>query len=183
MDIWDRLDDFHFAYANLHGDGSVTARIESVENVQEWTKAGVMIRTTLDPDSPNAMLLATPGGIVSFQYRRRASEITSQVYTPSSRIQLPHWVRLIRQGNQFTAQHSSDGAIWQQVQDPSGNPAAVEIPMGETVYIGLAVNSRDGVRTAEAHISHVTTTGNVNPAGQFTDSRDIPSQFPSALDE
>jgi len=92
MDIWDRLDDFHFAYANLHGDGSVTARIESVENVQEWTKAGVMIRTTLDPDSPNAMLLATPGGIVSFQYRRRASEITSQVYTPSSRIQLPHWV-------------------------------------------------------------------------------------------
>jgi hypothetical protein len=174
MDIYDRFDDFHFAYATLRSDGSITAEIESIENVHEWTKAGVMIRGTLEPDSPNAMLLATPSAIVSFQYRRRASEVTDQIYTSSKSIQLPHWVRLTRQGNYFLAQHSTEGATWHDVLDASGRSAWAEIPMDEPVYIGLAVNSRDATKTARARISHVTTTGNVSPAGSFTESQDIP---------
>jgi len=181
-DIWGRFDDFHFVYKELHGDGSIAARIGSIENVQEWTKAGVMIRATLEPDSPNAMVLATPSGIVSFQYRPKAFEITKQMDMPLDRIQLPHWVRLTRQGNRFTAQHATDNVNWQDVEDPSGRPATVEIPMGPTVYIGLAANSRDVTRTAEARISHVTTTGSISPAGPFTESQDIPSQSPSVPD-
>jgi hypothetical protein len=48
--------------------------------------------------------------------------------------------------------------------------------MEETVYVGLAVNSRDLQKTAEARISHVSTTGDVSPAGLFTHSQDI--RFP-----
>jgi hypothetical protein len=47
------------------------------------------------------------------------------------------------------------------------------ISMPDRVYIGLAVASHDNKETVEAHISHVTTTGNVSPSGPFTESQDI----------
>jgi tetratricopeptide (TPR) repeat protein len=67
LDIWDNADEFHFAYARLQGDGSITARIDSVEYVHGWTKAGVMIRNTLDPASQHGIVLISPSGMVAFQ--------------------------------------------------------------------------------------------------------------------
>jgi hypothetical protein len=43
--------------------------------------------------------------------------------------------------------------------------------------VHLAVNYREGTRTAAARISHVTTTGGVSPPGPFTESQGIPSNF------
>jgi serine/threonine protein kinase/tetratricopeptide (TPR) repeat protein len=179
-DIWETFDDFHFAHKRLQGNGSITARIDSIENANEWTKAGVMIRSTLEPGSPHAMMLMTPGGRLSFQYRHRDAEPASAISTPPNSIQPPHWVRLVRQDYRFTAQDSNDGVTWQDVLDSSDQPVIIEIPMDEMVYIGLAVTSHDINKTAGARISHVTTTGNVSPAGPFTESRDIPSQLPAS---
>jgi serine/threonine protein kinase len=183
VDIWQTFDDFHFAYAGLKGDGSITARIESVENVNEWTKAGVMIRSTLDAESPNAMVLITPRGIVSFQYRRKASELTNQIYERSNRANFPHWLRLIRQGDSLIAQHSVDGTVWSYFVDSTGRSLHIEIPMDETVYIGLAVTSHTVVSAAEARFSHVTINGQLNPQLPFTQSCDIPREFPPAHHE
>jgi tetratricopeptide (TPR) repeat protein len=173
-DIWETFDDLHFAYKRLQGNGSITARIDSIQNTNEWTKAGVMIRSTLEPDSPNAMVLVTPSGRLSFQYRCTDFASTSALYTPPNSIPLPHWVRLARQGNRFTAQHSEDGVTWQDVLDFSDQPAMIEIAMDEMVYIGLAVTSHDVSKTTEVCITHVTTTGNMSHAGPFTESQDIP---------
>jgi serine/threonine protein kinase len=177
-DIWDTIDDFHFAYKSLHGDGSIAARIDSIENANEWTKAGVMIRSTSEPGSPNVMLVVTPSGRLSFQFRPTIAGPTYGLYTPPGNIELPHWVRMARQGNHFTARHSSDGVTWEDVLDASSQPAKIEIPMDATVYIGLAVTSHDVTRTAEARFSHVTTTGNLNPLGPLTESSDITLRFP-----
>jgi serine/threonine protein kinase len=183
VDIWQTFDDFHFAYAGLKGDGSITARIESVENVNEWTKAGVMIRSTLDAESPNAMVLITPRGIVSFQYRPKASELTNQIYERSSKANLPHWLRLIRQGDRFIAQRSIDGTNWDYIVDSTGHSFQIEITMDETVYIGLAVTSHSVVSAAKAHFSHVTISGQMNPQLPFKQSCDIPREFPPAHHE
>jgi hypothetical protein len=43
-DIWSTADAFQFAYQTLAGDGSITARVASLSNINEWTKAGVMMR-------------------------------------------------------------------------------------------------------------------------------------------
>lgn len=126
-------------------------------------------------------MLVTPSGRLSFQYRRKDAQPTDAIYTPPNSIQLPHWVRLTRQGNRFTAQHSSDGARWQDVPDTSDQQATIEIPMDETIYIGLAVTSHEVSRTAEASISNVTTTGNVSTIGPFTESQDIPSNIPPII--
>jgi Tol biopolymer transport system component/tetratricopeptide (TPR) repeat protein len=178
VDIWQTFDDFHFAYARLKGNCSITARIENVENVDEWTKAGIMIRSTLDAESPNATVLVTPRGIVSFQYRPKASEFTNQIYERSNRGNLPNWLRLIRQGDYFIAQHSIDGTVWNYFVDSTGNSLHIEIPMDETVYIGLAVTSHSVVSAAEARFSRVIISGQLNPQLPFAQSCDIPREFP-----
>ena len=137
-----------------------------------------MIRRTLEPESANAMLLVTPNGRLSFQYRSIEGTITQGIHTPPATIQTSHWLRLVRQGNRFSARHSDDGVAWQNVLDASGQPVMVEIPMDETVYIGLAVTSHDPAKTTEARFSHVTTAGQVYPSGPFTESQDIPSLLP-----
>ncbi|MBN2315915.1 MAG: LamG domain-containing protein, partial [Sedimentisphaerales bacterium] len=43
-DIWGTADEFHYAYKTLSGAGSITARVVSVQNTNDWAKAGVMIR-------------------------------------------------------------------------------------------------------------------------------------------
>ncbi|HUU18156.1 MAG TPA: hypothetical protein VMW72_13480 [Sedimentisphaerales bacterium] len=96
VDIWDTIDELHFAYKTLNGDGCITAQIDSVENVHEWTKAGVMIRNTLDATSENAMVLVTPIGRMAFQYRHAKAATTYSTYIPVGTVQLPHWVRLTR---------------------------------------------------------------------------------------
>ena len=49
--IWREADQSHYAQSTLNGDGSITARIESVEPMHERTKVGVMMRETTGPDS------------------------------------------------------------------------------------------------------------------------------------
>jgi PLD-like domain len=48
-DIWGSADAFHTAYQSLTGDGQMVARVASLSNVASWTKAGVMIRSSLAP--------------------------------------------------------------------------------------------------------------------------------------
>jgi serine/threonine protein kinase len=172
-DIWDVSDDFHFAFKTLRGDGSLTARIDSVQNVHSWTKVGIMVRETLEPPSRHASLFIVPAGVMAVQRRSAEGGITlGQGGTKP--VAFPRWVRLTRRGNLFTAQHSNDGVSWEEVRSPDPNrPSTVEISMAETVHIGLALASHDARRVATARIAHVTATGNVSPAGPFTVSEDI----------
>ena len=44
-DIWNAADEFRYAYMTLNGDGSITARVDGLDNAAStWVKAGVMIR-------------------------------------------------------------------------------------------------------------------------------------------
>jgi len=153
-DIWDIADQFHFAYKNLTGAGSIIARVNSVDNTNGWAKAGVMIRETLDADSTHAMMVVTPLQGISFQ-RRNATGGTSASDTTGG-ISAPYWVKMERDlsGN-FTASSSTNGSTWQMLGTPDN------ITMGANVYIGLAVTSHDAALTCQAVFSNVATTGNV----------------------
>ena len=154
-DIWNTADEFHFAFKTLNGAGSIIARVESVENTNDWAKAGVMIRETLDAGSKHAMAVVTPAQGVSFQ-RRNDTGGTSASDTIGE-ISAPHWVKIERDlsGN-FTASHSTDGSTWEMVGLPDN------ISMGANVYIGLAVTSTDASLTCRAVFSNVTTSSNVS---------------------
>jgi hypothetical protein len=159
-DIWNvngvEADEFHFAYKMLSGAGSITARVDSVDNTNAWAKAGVMIRETLDPDSAHAFACITPGNGVAMQYRPSTGG-TSGNYNQTG-LAAPYSVKLERgiSGN-FTVSHSANGTSFQ----PVTGALVQNIPMGANVYIGLALTSHDAAQTCQAVFSNVTTTGNV----------------------
>ena len=158
-DIWGTADEFHFAYKMLSGVGSIVARVESVDPTNNWAKAGVMIRETLEPGSKHAMTVVTPAQGVSFQRRVETDNTSSN--TDAAGLAAPYWVKIERDlaGN-FTGSRSADGSTWEMIG------VWENIQMGANVYIGLAVTSHDAALTCQVVFTNVTTTGNVT--GQWT---------------
>jgi len=162
-DITGAADEFHYAFKTLTGPGSIVARVNSITNTNQWAKAGVMIRETLNPDSTHAMTFVTPGQGVVFEYRTGTGLNNVGAAGQETGITAPHWVKLERDtaGN-FIASRSANGTTWESV----GGAIHQNIPMTSNVYIGLALTSHDAAQTCQAVFSNVTTTGNVS--GQWT---------------
>jgi hypothetical protein len=157
-DIWGNADQFHFAWKELSGAGSIVAKVESVSDTDPWAKAGVMIRDTLDADSRHAMMVITPTQGVSFQ-RRRTVEGSSSEDTEAG-ITAPQWVKLERTAGGFVrAYYSTDGSTWTQLGTP------LTMTMNTPMYIGLAVTSHNAGVACEAVFSNVTSDG----TGQWVD--------------
>jgi hypothetical protein len=177
-DIWSTADEFHYAFKQLNGVGSIIAKVESVENTNVWSKAGVMIRETLDPGSKFAAVYITPTNAdgtptngCRFQVRidtdgsATSDSSPTLIATPEQMaITAPYWIKLERDvaGN-FRGYYSSNGSNWQSlVLRPN-------ISMGSNVYIGLALTSHDAALTCEAVFSGVQTTGTVTGQWQSQD--------------
>ena len=71
-DIQGTADAFRFVYMTVTGDCTIIARVVSVQNIDPWSKAGVMIRQSLDAGAANAFIAVTPGNGVTWQYRSSA---------------------------------------------------------------------------------------------------------------
>ena len=173
-DIGGTSDEFHYAFKQLTGAGSITVKVESLTDTHSWARAGVMIRDTLDAGSPHAMVVVTPNGRVAFGFRELASQESYSTHTATGTISGPHWVRLTRSGiDLFKAEHSADGVNWAPVE--SGNPqdpSGWNISMGQTVHVGLLVSAHDATEVGEATFSNLSITGNVLP-GPITESADV----------
>jgi hypothetical protein len=156
-DIWGSADEFHFAFKTLSGTGSITARVNSVENTHVWAKAGVMIRETLEPGSKHVFACVTPGSGVAFQ--RRITADTDMTGSTEAGITAPHWVKIERDASgNFTVSRSDNGSSWVAVADS----IPINVPMTSNVYIGLALTSHNANATCQAVFTNVTTTGNVS---------------------
>src|SRR6266446_59656 len=147
-DIWSTADAFHYVYQPLNGDGKIVARIATQQNTDPWAKAGVMIRETLDPGAANAAVVITPTNGVALDRRKSTNGTTVNTRVTGAGIVAPYWVKLIRQGNVFSAYHSADGSTWKQI-------GSATIPMSSNVLIGLAVTSRNNTVSSQATFDHV----------------------------
>jgi regulation of enolase protein 1 (concanavalin A-like superfamily) len=164
-DIYQTTDQFRYAYKQLTGNGSITARIDSIQNTNEWAKAGVMIRQGLTAGVVQAHMIGTPSGRIEFMPRLTAGASATGTATTAGTTPMPQWVRVTRNGNVFTGEYSSDGKTWTQV---TGTTPAT-IVMTDPVCIGLVVNSHIATTLCEVKFSSVSTTGNVTGAWQLAE--------------
>lgn len=153
-DIWGSNDGIHFAYAQVSGDVTMVARVAQIKATHNdgWTKAGVMIRESLDANSKHASTLQTSGNGV--QAVRRTSTGGDSSDATHGGVSAPTWVKIERQGNQFSSYRSADGANWTHI-------STVTIDMADTVYVGLALTAHgeaDGL--AEAVYENVSLIQN-----------------------
>jgi alpha-N-arabinofuranosidase len=149
-DIQGTADAFRFVYLPLTGNGTIIARVVSVQNIDPWSKAGVMIRASLDAGAANAFVAVTPGNGVTWQYRSSAGGSTG--YNNTGGLSAPYWVKLVRSGNTFTGYRSPDGVTW----TPQGTNT---FTMTSTVYVGLALTSHNSSSLCTATFDNVTVPG------------------------
>jgi hypothetical protein len=130
VDIWGVSDAFHYVYQNIITESlTLTARIVSILRTDEWAKAGIMIRASLDADSTHAMMAITPDHGAAFQYRPAKGAQSIHVPFASMMIQAPYWVRLVRTALggsfQFIGLVSANGADWVEV----GSTSPIDMPI------------------------------------------------------
>jgi regulation of enolase protein 1 (concanavalin A-like superfamily) len=148
-DIWDSSDQFHFVYQAVSGDVDIRARVDSITAAHAWSKAGVMIRESLNANAAHGMVVASAGKGIAFQRRSSAGSWSEHTAGPSAAP--PRWVRLVRAGTRLTAYTSTDGASWTTIGSDT-------ITLGSTAYVGIAVTSHnEGARTT-ARLSNVAVT-------------------------
>lgn len=163
-DVWGASDAFHFLYVSASGNFTITARVVSVQNADVWSKAGVMIRESLNANSANAYMAVTPGNGTTFQTRSSAGGNT--VNNATGGLIAPYWVRLVRSGNTFSGYRSPDGVNWTQ------QGSSTTITMASTVYVGVAVTAHDNSELCAATFDNVSAPGWTNP---------IPTAAPASL--
>jgi regulation of enolase protein 1 (concanavalin A-like superfamily) len=168
-DIWDSTDAFQFVYTTLIGDGQVTAHVAALAGVAPWTKAGVMMRATLDPHSAHGYALVSFEQGAAFQ--RRLETGAASLHTDGGGLSAPAWVRLVRVGQTVTASTSIDGQTWNVT-------ASDTIPLGVTAFVGLAITSHDQAQLASAMFDQVSVTAFTAPPNPPV-ARPLPSGWAS----
>ena len=152
-DIWNTADAFHYVYRPLTGDGTITARVVSLQNTDGWAKAGVMMRETIATGSKHSLSLISVGNGAGNQFRTATDGASGVAYGPG--VTAPYWVRLVRAGNNFSAYSSPDGLAANPVWTLISTQA---ITMNSTVYAGLAITAHNNGTLNEAVFDHVTLT-------------------------
>jgi hypothetical protein len=149
--IYGTADAFHFVYQPLTGDGTIVARVASLQGGVGYVSAGVMIRNTLDAGAVNAKTAdwRSYGGIY-FDVRTAAGGSTTEPGNASAT--LPYWVKVSRSGSTFSSYVSPDGVTWTQLA------TSQTITMNQNVYVGLAVNSGNTTAQATATFDNVSVT-------------------------
>ena len=160
-DIFGTTDEFRMVYKQLPGDGSIVARVASLENTHAFAKAGVMVRASLQGNSPNAMIYVSPENGVRLQQRMTYDEASSSDTETASEEQkavaAPAWIKIERSGSVVTAWYATDeaGTNWVVA---SGSPQDVTLLNGPA-FIGLAVCSHVAGTSTVAEFTDVATVG------------------------
>ncbi len=173
-DIEENSDQFHYVYQPLTGDGTIQARVLSIEETDPWAKGGVMIRETLAPDSKHAMVALTPDNGLVLQWRGTTGGTTSTTFGPATAA--PYWVRVVRTGSTLSGYSSPDGVNWTPV-------GSATVSMTSGVFVGLPLTSHDNSELCSATLDNVVFSPTITPTPSHTATRTFtstPSQTPTS---
>jgi hypothetical protein len=153
--IWDVADGMNFVYQPLNGDGTIVARLLSIQGGTGSESTGVMIRESLAGNSTHLYSAFSQAAIWTAFRASTGGTTTGQSI---GGITLPYWVKAVRSGNNFSGYASADGITWVQI-----GPTQT-IPMAQSVFIGLAVSADTTASTATATLDNVSVSTGSAPA-------------------
>jgi Tol biopolymer transport system component len=150
--MWLTNDAFHFVWKQVSGDVSLAADLR-------WTgsngapnahrKACLIIRQSLDSDSPYVDAVVHGSGLTSLQCRETKGGLTSEVQANFGILSAPVRMQIEKRGNYVIMSVAAEGKPLQ----PSGGSFRVEFT--EPFYIGLAVCAHDDKAAETAEFSKV----------------------------
>jgi TolB protein len=145
--MWFGADDFHYAWKKVSGDVALTADITFLgAGGNPHRKAVLMIRQSLDGNSPGVDIAVHGVGLTSLQFRDAPGVNTHEV---ESNISAPKTVRIEKRGDFFFAfVTGKEGKL-----EPAG--ASTKLALTGDFYIGIGVCSHDKGVIEKAVFSNV----------------------------
>ena len=146
--LWRTVNELHYTFGTVDGDADLVARVTDFVARHDAAKAGLMIRTDLDPESPHGFVGCTNrcGSEVLWQLETAAG---TQAHRVNDGVAPPQWYRIRREGDTVTTFISEDRIEWEPLDEQC-------LPLGERALYGLAVTSHDGEECATATFEDVT---------------------------
>ena len=143
--MWFGTDDFHFVWQMVSGDLALTSGIGFLGTAGDPDhRAVLMIRQTLDGNSPEVDLAVHGVGLTSLQFRDAPGADAHEV---QSNVSAPATVRLEKHGDFFYAFVSGkDGKL-----RPSGASTKIAIKGEFYVGIGVCAHNKDAMETRFFH--------------------------------
>jgi TolB protein len=147
VNMWGPRDEFHMAWRKLDGDFILQARVEFLgKGVDPHRKAGLIVRSSLDEDSPYVDgALHAGDGLTSLQFRRSRGAITEQL---EAAVKAADVVQLERRGDTYIFSAARFG-------EPFVTREIVDLKLGGSVYAGLFLCSHNGDVTETAVFRNV----------------------------
>ncbi|MDB6118429.1 MAG: hypothetical protein JWO08_2210 [Verrucomicrobiaceae bacterium] len=153
-DLWDTSDQALFVHRTPMAAGQITARVVSMTPTDAWTKAGVMIRESMEPNARHAIMVVTPGQGSAFQRRENPGDTTRHVGGPP--VSAPYWVRLRWTKGEVVASASQDGKIWKEA-------GRALVPFSGSVLPGLCLSGHQAGQEADASFDQVKIEAGETP--------------------
>jgi len=132
-DIYHNKDSFHFHSEEANGNVEMIVNVKTFHYLQAWSKAGLMIRDTLDPDSQHYSIFLTGTQGISTMYRSITGDRTHHYREQNTDAT---WLKLTKQENVFSSYYSVDGEDWVRLNT---NHLEFDKAAGGNENIGLAV--------------------------------------------
>lgn len=168
--MWFGEDDFHFVWKKVSGDIAISADIAFIgDKGNNHRKAVLMIRQSLDGNSPAVDVARHGDGLTSLQFRLAPGDNTHEV---QSNLVAPTRVRLEKRADFFYAfVAAKDGHL-----QPAG--ASAKLALSGSFYVGLGVSAHDKDATETAVFSNVKlqtlTTSPAKPPVLYSSLETVP---------
>jgi hypothetical protein len=149
-DIWGDADSFRYLYRQVSGTNlQLVARIDDLQDTHPFAKAGLMIRSSLDPGAATVIVDVNPGGNVEMMARSTTSG--AMTFLGGATITMPAWLQLSWSADGAAVTHvsaaiSTDRVTW----TPVGSSVVLSSPDG--YLAGVAVTSHDVSQATAAHV-------------------------------
>jgi TolB protein len=155
-DIWGKADQFHYVWREMSGNFAVTATARFLTEGNEHRKAVIMLRKTLDTDSPFLHLVIHGNGMPGLQFRTTKADNVNTVDLP---IEGPGTfkLKLVRQGGTVTVFAAKDAGPMRELGSTINQ-------LGSPILVGLGVASHTQAASNTVLFSDVSVQPLAPPA-------------------
>jgi hypothetical protein len=152
QNMWGERDDFHFVWKRMSGNFILSTRARFAgKGVEAHRKIGWTIRPTLETNSPHVTAAVHGDGLTSLQFRRTAGAMTEEIKSADSLPDADALVQLERRDGIYIMSVARFG-------DTLVTSRLTDVPLPDTVYVGLFVCAHNDTVMERAAFSNVRIT-------------------------
>ena len=146
-DIWNSNDQFRFAYQKVEDDFILSIKVDSLKNTQQYAKAGLMIRKSLNKNSAHGIINLFPSGNTEFGHRKKNGETMQGVSGPQ--LDWNNARLMIKKSSNTVYFFVTKNNSWEKL-------GSLDISKwSNSLYVGIATLSHDNSQLTKAQYSEI----------------------------